>query len=236
MLSSANPRASIVSDVTTDVDILDEPSPWKQRQARGECARSGCTKPAADSDYCDEHNEEMKARRRDSNRKRRAKAKLQKICTRCIKRKRRGRSAYCTTCQIQRARIRKLDVTRDVDKSARVASRMIAWVNSPTNAGRTRLRGGHRGRPPIEEENRLDVEDVQKNVVTAVDAIALADSAETAELPPIQRQDTRQAAGAWWLLIARQALVIARRNGGGLPETVAELLGEVGDSDDGEET
>jgi len=226
-------RVPMNAHVTDDVDTADEPSSYKQRQARGECVRSGCSKPAEDSDYCVEHHEDTKARQREWMRARRAKAKLKKLCSRCAKRQRRGRSAYCATCLIQQARRRKLHVTRDVDKSARVASRMIAWENSPQNAGRIRLRGGDRGRPTIEAENRLDVEDVQKNVVAAVDAIALADSTEIAALPPIQRQDVRRAAAHHWLLIAREALVIAKRNGAELPPAVAALIG---DSTDGEDT
>jgi hypothetical protein len=226
-------HASLISHVTEDVDTTDEPSAYKQRQADGQCVRSGCRKQAVDSDYCTEHHEETKARQREWIRARRAKAKLKKLCSRCVKRQRRGRSAYCSTCLIQQSRRRKLHVTRDVDKSARVASRMIAWENSPQNAGRIRLRGGDRGRPTIEQENRLDVEDARKNLGAAVDSITLADSEEVAALPAIQRRDVRRAAAHQWLLIARGALVIAKRNGAELPPEVAALIGDsAGDDED----
>lgn len=199
---------------------------YKQRQAKGVCAWSGCSIETKDTDYCPEHDERTKQRKRDWIAKRRAKAKAKKLCSRCTKRQRRGRSAYCATCLIQQAKRRKLHVTRDVDKSQRVASRILAWENSPTNEGRKRLRGGKRGRPDIESENRLDVEDFQKNVLIAVDALAVVDSPEQAALPPIQRQDAREAAAAWWLLAARQALVLARRNGITLPPELAVLISD----------
>ena len=80
--------------------------------------------------------------------------------------------------------------------------------------------------------HRLDVEDAQKNLVAAVDAIVVADSDEVAALPPIQRRDARRAAAHHWLLLAREALVIAKRNGAELPPEVARLLGESVEKDE----
>ncbi len=229
MLSSANPRASIVSTVESVNSSVENRA----------CKRRGCrTHAAEDSDFCAEHEKRQRLYNATYMARRRAAWRKAKRCPRCGAAKLRPGFKRCSACvSRERKNVPAGLVKRQVEnKAERVAKRMIAWVNSPQNAGRMRLRGGTRGRPRVEEENRLDLEEVQKDFPVAVDALKDADADYQRLVPAIQRQDTRLAAASRWLLVAKWALVIAKRNGGGLPETVAELLGEVGDSDDGEET
>lgn len=202
------------------------------------CKRRGCHVAAADdSEYCDDDARRQRQYDRAYRAKRRAAWRKAKRCPGCGAAKIRPGFRRCSACVARDRKTAKKSVRAQVEnKTKRVAARMIAWVNSPKNAGRMRLRGGERGRPSIEGENRLDLEEVQKDFPVAVDALLDADAEYQRLVPAIQRQNTRQAAAARWLLVAKWALVIAKRNGGWIPATFAELLGEIGGSDADDET
>lgn len=203
------------------------------------CKRRGCRAVAAeDSELCPEHEKRQRFYDATYQARRRAGWKKAKRCPRCGAAKLRPGFKRCSACVAKsRKTIREQLVKRVVEnKAQRVAKRMIAWVNSPKNAGRVRLRGGDRGRPSIEAENRLDLEEVQKDFPVAVDALIDADADYQKLVPAIQREDTRHAAGARWLLVAKWALVIAQRNGGDMRTMIDGLLGEISDSDDESET
>jgi hypothetical protein len=225
-LSSAT-RAPIVSEA-----VPESVQPHVEKRA---CKRRGCrVEPRDDSEYCDEHARRQRQYDAAYKARRRAAWARAKRCTQCGAAKRRPGFKRCSACVAKERKALRGSVQRQVEnKSARIAARLIAWVNSPQNAGRMRLRGGTRGRPRIEDENRLDLEEVQKDFPVAVDALIDADAEYQKLVPAIQRQNTREAAAARWLLVAKWALVIARRNGGALPTTIAELIG---DSDDESET
>lgn len=204
------------------------------------CCRRGCTAPALDdAERCGPHERKQRQYNAAYMSRRRAAWKRAKRCPGCGAAKLRPGFKRCSACVTKARKRLPESVKRSVEnkKAERIAARMIAWVNSPTNEGRERMRGGERGRPSIEAENQLDVDQIREDLAVAVDALADAGAEYQKLVPPIQRDNTRRAAAARFLLVAKWALSIAKRNAGRAGVRAAEILAEqMGSADDEEET
>lgn len=211
--------AGIAHATVVDVDS------YEARKLSGRCTVRGCPRQAGDSQLCDEHRAgRLKSQRRYAAR-RRAEARRKGKCQRCWKAKRYQDATMCLPCLAavggvnKRANPDQSLVARNVDSHRRrVAERMLAWENSPTNKGRMRMRGGGRGRRSNAEENTADLRDLYRYAGKAIEDYARFESAEARALPPIQREENRQAAIGWVLLLVRTGIELCKRNGYTAPE------------------
>lgn len=168
-------------------------TPYLDRKLGEKCTYPGCEEPPGDTNECDRHRDEHRARAKKSASKRRARWARKRRCTRCG-RKRSAKSSWgCVRCLTQLGRLRS-DAATHVDKSERIAARLIPWRDSPTNANRVRLRGGSRGRQPIVVEDRFDLGKAKECVVDGLAGIEFFWSPEVQSLPRAQAAEVRAAA------------------------------------------
>lgn len=187
-------------DSTTHASIYVEgvKSDVENREARklaGICVRRYCGKPSKDdSDYCAKHHEKQLVYQREYMERCRLKWDKAGVCTRCGGR-RKPNSQWCARCLIRQSKVPHSELSSHVEnRRDRIASRLIPWANSPTNANRVRLRGGKRGVPPRSQTDQQDRLDVTKGIATGFDGLAMISSPEFADFPRAEKRRAEMAA------------------------------------------
>lgn len=204
------------------------------KQAAGTCVRKCCGKPAEDGDYCARHEKLQRKYDREYKQRRRAEAAAAGKCGQCAIGVVKQGSTWCAACLIRNDRLRKSNVHLHVEnRSARIAKRLIPWQDSPQNEGRTRMRGGKRGAPTMEDRDRRDLDDIERILVRYRLALDEAYSDDTRILSKVQQASTRRAAHAGLALAVRLGMEALVNYGYEAPVLVVD---EIGDSDDDDDT
>jgi hypothetical protein len=102
-------------------------------------------------------------------------------------------------------------------KAQRLAARMIPWDGSPTNEGRTRLRGGKKGAPSLLAQDLFDVRAAFREIESALamlEAVNAGDGASDID----RRERHREARGKIALAGRFVDEVVIRRDPGKTPK------------------
>lgn len=206
---------------------------YQARKEAGLCTRCGATLPDDwEHGLCTVCQDYQQTHTKLAVRALRLKRRRKKQCVRCGLPSKRYE---CLICLSKLGRLPKSAFPSDGNqtvKQARIAARLIPWENSPQNAGRLRLRGGKRGRMSIEQENRTDLDFMEKDLARARTGEQFANSAEVQAMPPIQRIEARRAAMDHVALLVRTGIELLKRN----KHPLAARYTNKGDSADEDDT
>src|SRR5690606_15861913 len=206
------------------------------------CARRGCKTAALDdSDYCARHDADIRRYKRDYDKRRRAKWAAENRCMRCGAKERKPGRPWCPACVIRLDTMRRrCDHTRDLDHltpwrdthAARIAARMVSVVDSKDGYARTRLKGGKRGAPSMEERDRMDLQHIRLVLADYERALAEAYAPEISALSREQQAAARRAAHAGLALAVRLGMECLVKYGYEIPTLHPDDdPEEIGDSD-----
>lgn len=228
------------------------------KRIRGECCYSGCNDPALDgSDYCAPHDAHERARstkRQNRHRQKLADAGLCRDgCGRKVGKRHRPDGSIvprrCGTCR--RAHAKKLRDDREKarvtdasmgvtvsdhavsDHAARIAARITSVVDSADGYARTRMKGGKRGAPSMEEQRRNDLIAMRRILASYEESFAVTYSQEVRDLSREQQAAARRASDAHLELAVRLGMEALVRYGYELPVLHPD---EIADSDDTDDT
>lgn len=226
------------------------------KQIRGECCYSGCHEPAmrdesgeVSSDFCEPHDAHERGRAATRQRRHRQKLADDGLCIDGCGRKvlkRRGpdgtvQRRRCSSCRKSHNEVARASracvtgtesgVTGDTH-AARVESRKVSVVDSSDGYARTRMKGGKRGAPSMEEQRRNDLV-VHRRILASWEASwAIAYSAEVRELSRDGQAAARRDSDGHLLNALRHLMECAVRYGYEVPVLHPDEIGEDEDETD----
>lgn len=183
------------TDVTLESDHVQDQAPkgYQERKEAQTCTRGGCNEPPGDaSNECPKHQADSKKRKRRHRLKMRRLWTKKKLCLRCGRKRRKG-SKWCHRCLVKAGKLRELEQDKQRDNEPDRVTREVEG----DGYARTRRHGQpRRGQQPWSQLNDQDLVDAIDRLQRARQGLALAASAEVAQLPRVQRDEIKNAACA----------------------------------------
>jgi hypothetical protein len=235
MTSLLDSRASVFLDEAVSTD--ESTNGYYDRKVDGRCTYPGCPRHATDeSVLCAKHLASQRERKRRSQNAIRAARRKAGLCPRCGETS--TQDYMCSACRVIHARMRGPNSAGEhkqehkPTKAQRIAERIIAWENSPTNAGRKRLRGGKRGRRSIETIDGEDLDDAKRCIDHGIEGLAYFRQLDKeAQMPKVQREDVKAQALAKLVECRRWLREVIERHGY-LEPLEAEQIGDLDEDED----
>lgn len=202
---------------------------YQAKKLAGRCVENGCGRAPADgADLCGRHLTGKQSRQARWIEKRRAAARLAKLCIDC--RETKTDDTWCPACRLRRDRYRSgvdANVDGQGDRSARIQAATRKDTEATTRTqdryARERYHGrSKRGQPPAAELDQADIVEIRKATDKLERALAYYRSPEVQELGRIQRDDAKQAALSYVYALRRFADEVLHRNRFEWPEGVEE--------------
>lgn len=182
-------RATLLGEAVAD----SAPKGYQERKVALKCTRSGCDAGAGDeSNECPKHHMDSKKRKRRYRRKMRKLWAKKRLCLRDGRKRRKG-SKWCHRCLVKAGKLRIVEQDKQRDNEGDRVTRQVEG----DGYARTRRHGqSRRGQQPWHQLNDQDLVDAIELLQRARQGLALAASAEVAQMPKVQRDDIKDAACA----------------------------------------
>jgi hypothetical protein len=182
-------RATLLGEVPDSAP----PKGYQERKVAILCTYPGCdSQPSDDCNECPKHARASRKRARRRRIKNRRIWTAKKLCLRCGRKRRRG-SKWCHRCLVKLGKLRDLDRHKQHHNSEDRVTREVEG----DGYARTRRHGQpRRGQQPWHQLDDQDLVDAIDRLMRTRQGLALAASAEVAQLPRVQRQEIKNAAYA----------------------------------------